>query len=721
MPFSDVRRLRIAPALVAGSLLAIAAPEAACAGGGPENVLLVVNQRSWGSLTLANHYLRLRDLPAINVVYLDWNDDNERIDAATLREKLLGPVTSEIDRRHLNDHVDYIVYSSDFPWSVDCTADAAAQGVKPNDYQSPYASLTGATFLYQSFLQRRLDYLSLESNGYFQKPPADGPPTSRGLRSWYGWAPGGELLEAGGERYALAAMLGVSSGRGNSVDEIVEYLQAAAGADFTRPRGTIYYCRNDDVRSKTREPLFAAAVAAVRAEGVAAEIVEGQLPVSKPDVMGAMIGAERFDWKASNSRILPGALCEHLTSIGGVLADGASQTPLTDSLRAGAAASSGAVNEPFAIPNKFPTPYMHLHYVRGCSAAEAYYQSVHAPYQLLFVGDPLCRPFAAPPRVTLADFDASRQVAGVVRFTPSAEFAAGVEGRIARFELFVDGLFIAACRPGESFDLDTRQLPDGHHDLRVVAACAGRVETRGRYAAALRVANGSRSLRFERRGAGRAEWGKPLVFAAEAPEAIGIAVIQGTRRLGLIEGAAGELAIDPQTLGTGPVKIQAVALGRTGTAANLISSPLEIDVVPPPPSPTYQIVGGAKFAPGMQLKTSAGRATVVTSMAADNWLERAGLVAGESFTLTGYFNVDETAVYQLRLKHDLQAAALVDDRTVYDVAGGETRIDYAALPLQRGLHKLEVRGTVGERPRLEIRLGLRGTRPLRPASMAHIP
>ena len=39
-----------------------------------------------------------------------------------------------------------------------------------------------------------------------------------------------------------------------------------------------------------------------------------------------------------------------------------------------------------------------VHYARGCSLAEAFYQSVYAPYQLMIVGDPLCRPWANIPR-----------------------------------------------------------------------------------------------------------------------------------------------------------------------------------------------------------------------------------------------------------------------------------------------------------------------------------
>src|SRR5262245_20477487 len=42
------------------------------AGGGPENLILVVNSASANSLTIANHYVQLRKIPPNNVIYLDW-------------------------------------------------------------------------------------------------------------------------------------------------------------------------------------------------------------------------------------------------------------------------------------------------------------------------------------------------------------------------------------------------------------------------------------------------------------------------------------------------------------------------------------------------------------------------------------------------------------------------------------------------------------------------
>ena len=48
------------------------------AGGGPENVLLVVNRNSLDSMTIANHYAKLRKIPPGNILTLSWDGDEHR-------------------------------------------------------------------------------------------------------------------------------------------------------------------------------------------------------------------------------------------------------------------------------------------------------------------------------------------------------------------------------------------------------------------------------------------------------------------------------------------------------------------------------------------------------------------------------------------------------------------------------------------------------------------
>ncbi len=93
------------------------------------------------------------------------------------------------------------------------------------------------------------------------------------------------------------------------------------------------------------------------------------------------------------NRYVPGALADHLTSAGGILFGGSQMSALAW-LAAGATASYGTVKEPCNYTAKFPEASVLVKtYFQGGTALEAYWKSVSAPGEGIFVGDPLARPF----------------------------------------------------------------------------------------------------------------------------------------------------------------------------------------------------------------------------------------------------------------------------------------------------------------------------------------
>lgn len=220
-----------------------------------------------------------------------------------------------------------------------------------------------------------------------------------GFNSRLSWTPNGVAVldPQFGNRYVLSIVLGVTRGGGTSLEEAVAALQRSAGADSTHPQGGFYFSLTGDVRTTTRQPNFADAIAELQAMGFEAEIVKEIVPTNKTAVLGAQLGRANFDWGAANSTLVPGAIAENLTSYGGIMSDPGGHTKLTELIKGGAAGSSGTVVEPYALQEKFPHPQMYVHYARGSSLVEAFYQSVTGPYQLLIVGDPLCQPFSNAP------------------------------------------------------------------------------------------------------------------------------------------------------------------------------------------------------------------------------------------------------------------------------------------------------------------------------------
>jgi hypothetical protein len=571
-----MRRITVFAVLVSAGLAAAAAR----AGGGPENVFLVVNPASPDSLAVANTFAAVRGVPPVNVLMLPWAGGDESTTIDRFRAEILAPILRAIDSRRLAAQIDCIAYSAGFPWRIDYAAALPAEFRERDKY--PAGSLTGMTMLYAAVQSGQPLWLDMESNDYFRPLRADGVPAdTQGFRGWYGWGDDCSLLEAGGSRYLLAVMLGVTAGRGNTVAEVAASLRSAAAADGTRPRGTIYFMTSGDIRTTTRSGVFPAAVRELAQLGVAAEVVAGTLPLRKRDVAGLMAGTPTFSWDSSGSTILPGAICENLTSFGAVFSQPAGQTPLSEFLRAGAAGSSGTVIEPFSLQAKFPHASIQVHYARGASLAEAFYQSVRSPYQLLVVGDPLCQPWAVIPEVevvTAADqqvLEPGAVVSGTLELEPRATVGDG--STADRFELFVDGMRVAQIGLGESFALDTTGLADGHHELSVVAIAATSVETQGRRVVPLVVANHGRSLELT---------AEPRRVRPDGSVRVGVrgtgidgAVVFATGRvLGRTSGPDAVIDVPAELLGPGPVTIRATARGGPRPSDGVNAAPVAIEV-----------------------------------------------------------------------------------------------------------------------------------------------
>jgi hypothetical protein len=369
------------------------------------------------------------------------------------------------------------------------------------------------------------------------------------------------------------------------VPEIVRYLSASAAADGSRPTGTVYFVTNSDVRTTTRSGAFAAAVEELRSLGVAGEVVQGTLPVGKQDVAGLMSGSSEFDWAKSGSTILPGAICENLTSYGGIFTPSVGQTPLSEFMRAGAAGSSGTVVEPYALQHKFPHPSIQVHYARGATLAEAFYQSVRSPYQLIVVGDPLCRPWASIPVVEAVVTPDSRvlrageSLSGSVAIEPRARVPGG--GTADRFELFVDGVRVDQCGIGGRLAVETAELADGHHELRVVAVESSPVESQGRVILPVSFSNHGRrlSLTAEPR---RVKPNGTVRVSVAGDGLDSVAIFAMGRVLGRTGGGTSTVEVPADLLGLGKVTLRATGRSGSGAVNSVNAEPVTIEVTEAP-------------------------------------------------------------------------------------------------------------------------------------------
>ena len=155
-------------------------PHLAIAGGGPENVLLVVNDDSPSSKLIANHYISLRQIPDRNVVYLTGIPFKESINYPTFEKNILRPVLRAIEDRKLAGSIDYIVYSADFPTTIRVpdmlkafTAKMKVMGAKvQRQLYNPQASISSLTYLAGQCIHAPADVMALRVNNYYRIPTA---------------------------------------------------------------------------------------------------------------------------------------------------------------------------------------------------------------------------------------------------------------------------------------------------------------------------------------------------------------------------------------------------------------------------------------------------------------------------------------------------------------------------------------------------------------------
>lgn len=392
---------------------------------------------------------------------------------------------------------------------------------------------------------------------------------ARGFRSDVGWQPNGEpSTNSEQPRYLLSTVLGVTAGRGLKTSEVIENLRRSATADGTRPTGTIYFERNGDIRSTTREWGFASAVEKLNALGVEAVVEDGVLPQKKQNVAGAVIGIADFDWPKSESTILPGAIVEHLTSFGGIMTKGAGQTPLTEFLRHGAAGSSGTVTEPYAIQAKFPSPFIHVHYASGATLAESFYLSVSGPYQLLVVGDPLCSPWRREIDMKLECPSTEKPWQGKVTLTAKPTLATGTS--IPELIWFVDGRQHGS---GTTLELETQKLTEGDHQLVALGFADDALETMSRRTVNFSVRNGdAEQPKLECRSPGEHPIDKPLEIEAAWPGATEMFIQHLGRDVAKVAGDSGTATLQTKQLGSGPIalRLSATVDGTTVLGPRLI-------------------------------------------------------------------------------------------------------------------------------------------------------
>lgn len=696
------------------SLVALISSVPLRAGLAPENVAVCVLPDSWTSLTLANHYAELRGIPGDNIVRVEGR--GQSVDA--FRSTWLNPALEELKQRGLQRQIRCIAWSDGFPLKIGLAGDLKAVENKPKVITSE-GSINGLTYLYQLVAQTNLHYVSLRSNPLYLGPEAGFVPSEPGESetSYRKRVKGkGVDMETACAHQAAwgfvdepalpSLVLGATGGEGFPVSRWIEFLRRARAADGTRPEGTLYLMQGGDIRSRTREWAYHPLKYAMEKRGIRTRIEKGALPPEKKDVAGAVLGRATLDWPGSGSTILPGAIVENLTSFGGsIRRPGSGQTSLIHFLAAGAAGSAGTVTEPYAIQAKFPSPFIHMHYVDGLRLAEAFYRSIHAPYQLLVIGDPLCAPWAKEVKVAVNGLSPGEQLDGprAVSFSPAGS------GEVAYAEWFMDGRYLGTSGAGTAFPLDLSG-PEGARQLVLQTVLSNRTTA---------LAPVVIPFQYKDPGPARVEMPESLHYGeALAIRVSGVELRRlEVRHFGQVLGTSTRNAVRISTrqVGMGPVRLDlrgSLADGREvrwkRRVAVLAPRPLRPLAQKPP-----------RLKPGIRLVPGPRKEQVLKTVSGEVIKELGGLKANERAVFEGYLEIPETGLYRIQVSGAGVALFINGQALLSEPASREQDLP---LSLYMGLYPFRLTVQRAQpRAALAVRFGKDQMRPLDASFLRYTP
>lgn len=417
---------------------------------GPHETALLVNAESESSVKIAAEYASLRSVPQSNIISIKGlgSEPGIFISRDDFLNKIWIPVNEAITSRKLDNQVFAWIYAPGFPVTIKT---------------EPNVSITGFTFVRTKLPENEEDITkALYASPLFADTFS---PSARGHRP----RTFDRLKSITGRDMPLPAfMLGYTGEHGNSAEEVSACLKKAVSADYTAPRGTVYFLTSDDIRAKTREWQFAPTVRELEDLKIRSSI-SAAAPVNAGDILGIIMGSPEVK-PISLGTFLPGAFADHLTSFAAVF-NSSDQTKCTEWIKAGASGTAGTVTEPLSAWPKFPHARIFVHYASGCTLIESFYQSVRTPLQILPLGDPLCQPWA--PRAAL-NIEGIPENPANDPFTCKGSASYKNPLLYAELQWLLDGL---PAGSGDTITVNTTSLAKGGHEIRLIALIHGPVRS----------------------------------------------------------------------------------------------------------------------------------------------------------------------------------------------------------------------------------------------------
>jgi uncharacterized protein (TIGR03790 family) len=431
-------------------------PTPARGGGGPRNVLVVVNENAEESLEIGNYYLRQRRIPAANLCRVQTTAALTTDMPAYLSE-IEDPIKACISASPYRDRIDYIVLTRGFPIRTYTPAQGADSG--------GYISITAQLQLMDTAFSGRTQDAALPSPTIYSNVYCR---QFTGTMEYFSHS----KTFTGMNLYIATMLSGYWTADGTA---LVDRSIASDGNPPTDNGGT-FYLEDATGNANVRNSQIPTAVAVLMLMGVPAAHIIDPADVPLGSIVashlngGSYSGISQAEIESYNYPA--GCIVDALESYGLVPQNfdpygSPSQTPVTWWVSAGVTGGHGTVAEPYNIA--FPRANLFEPYVMGYNLGETFYLGIPTMYWMnLVLGDPLAAPYAHPPAVTIQSPADGASVGGTVSLEASASTLPG--HGIRELEFFVDDTLVSTFPSGSGQLLwDSAAVADGRHRFEVVA------------------------------------------------------------------------------------------------------------------------------------------------------------------------------------------------------------------------------------------------------------
>lgn len=477
---SKMRKFLCCIILITSMLLPTFDCQICLAGGGPRNVLLVINDNSATSQAIGAYYQQKRGIPDRNVCHIRCSVA-EQVTRAECETNIVSPIRAFLAAYDVTGQIDYIVLTKGIPLKADYS----------NTYFDGPLSVNSVLTCVG---EPSITYPYPVSSDPAFRPPLVNPygPTATPAAPEQYFTHG---LSFSGHRYYAVTRLDAYA-----VTDIFRMIDDACAAQPAQglflidgaELGATYAHLNDRLR-QTNNALIA--------KGYQTYYTSADFDTRLREFVGGQQGVMGyFSWGSNeaysfthaayvSNHFLPGSIADTLVSYSGrtfTYPPSAGQSLIADLIPQGLSGGNGSVSEPNANLATYPG-VLFDRYLKGYNFAESFLAATPELYwKAATVGDPLMAPYATPPVVTFTDPQGNPPLHGVIHVFVNATDASGVQ----KVEFYIDDEPVAVCTSAPyEFDWDTSGYPDGTYTIEAIAWEDSPVYTQGAARIQARVLN----------------------------------------------------------------------------------------------------------------------------------------------------------------------------------------------------------------------------------------